>query len=225
MALTVSNASTVGASNPTASLNAALTEFENTLNADQKQQYRTTSTKPDTTSVITFVKIVDQNTHGKARSGVATRLITFLSALQQFTGVVDTFVSFNPAVAALVWGGVKTTILAASNVGRYFVEVTKKIMDTYTLVAPNFKVPYVNIMLPSYAYAQKSLASCNDLQFSEPYRPSCLRLNMSSPNTLLNCVKMQISCASNVNLPQTKPPLKKQSLQQRKERKMTSSVV
>lgn len=119
----------MGTSNPTASLSLALTEFENTLNGDQRKQYRATSTKPDIGSVITFVKIIDQTAHGKARRGVATRLFTFLDALQQFTGIVETFVSSNPAIAALVWGGVKTAILAASNVGRYFDEVTKMIMN------------------------------------------------------------------------------------------------
>jgi hypothetical protein len=124
MALIVSNASKIATSNPTASLNAPLTEFENTHNGDQRQQYRAASTKPDTTSVITFVKIVDQTAHGKARRGVATRLLTFLGALQHFAGVVDTFVSSNPAIAALVWGGVKTAVLAAGNVTSYFNEVT-----------------------------------------------------------------------------------------------------
>ncbi|KAJ6014718.1 hypothetical protein N7540_009309 [Penicillium herquei] len=56
------------------------------------------------------------------------RLCSFLSAAQQFTGVVETFVSSNPTIAALIWGGLKTAILVASNVSSYFEKVTRMIM-------------------------------------------------------------------------------------------------
>ena len=39
------------------------------------------------------------------------RLITFLESVQQFSGIVDVFVSSNPQMAALVWGGVKFALL------------------------------------------------------------------------------------------------------------------
>ncbi|KAK5242634.1 hypothetical protein LTR11_011737 [Exophiala xenobiotica] len=57
------------------------------------------------------------------------RLVTFLDALQQFTGIDDTFVSSDPTIAALVWGGVRTALLAASNIGSFFGKVTHLIME------------------------------------------------------------------------------------------------
>lgn len=63
------------------------------------------------------------------RDGVLRRdCVRFWMQPQQFTGVVDTFVSSHPTIAALVWGGVKTTILVASNVTSYLEKVTNMIM-------------------------------------------------------------------------------------------------
>jgi Skp family chaperone for outer membrane proteins len=114
--------------NPTAPLTQALQSFENILAEEQKKQYRNTSTKPDASSVIRFVAQIDANSKGRGSRCVAPRLCTFLDATQQFVGVVDTFVSSNPTVAALLWGSVKTTILAVSNVASYFDKVTSMIM-------------------------------------------------------------------------------------------------
>lgn len=44
---------------------------------------------------------------------VATRLLSFSQSIRQFPIVVDTFVSSNPAVPALVWGSVKLALLAS----------------------------------------------------------------------------------------------------------------
>lgn len=47
---------------------------------------------------------------------------------KQFTGVVGTFVSSIPAVAALVWGSIQFTILAASNFTNFFDKLTEWFM-------------------------------------------------------------------------------------------------
>lgn len=128
MALVVSSPQNSSAADPTVSLKAALASFENILTAEQKRQYNANPTKPDTASVIAFIAQVDANNQGRARRCVASRLCTFLDATQQFTGVVETFVSSHPTIAALVWGGVKTAILTASNIASYFDKVTGLIM-------------------------------------------------------------------------------------------------
>lgn len=119
---------TLQLSDPTATLKQALVEFQNILTDDEKQKYSSSSAKPDASSVIAFVAQIDANNSRRARRGVAARLCTFLGAIQQFTNVVDTFVSSNPKIAALIWGGVKTTILIASNIANYFDKVTAMIM-------------------------------------------------------------------------------------------------
>ena len=116
------------AADPTAPLTQALQSFEHILMEEQKQQYRASCKKPDASSVIRFVAQIDANSRSRASRCVAPRLCTFLDATQQFAGIVDTFANSNPAIAALVWGGVKTAILTASNISSYFDKVTSMIM-------------------------------------------------------------------------------------------------
>ena len=129
MALVVSNSPNNGVADPTSSLKIALVEFENILSADQKKRYHATSNALDTSTVISFAKTLDERRQGAAQRGVSSRLITFLDSLQRFTQIVDTFVSSNPKIAALVWGGAKTAILAANNISSYFDKVTAMIMN------------------------------------------------------------------------------------------------
>lgn len=127
MALLVSHHN-VRVADPTISLKEALVSFENILTDEQKQYYQASATKPDVASVIAFVTQIDANNSSTTRRCMAPRLHTFLEATQQFSSIVDTFVSSNPTIAALVWGGVKTAILTASNVTLYFEKVTSMIM-------------------------------------------------------------------------------------------------
>ncbi|KAJ5621525.1 hypothetical protein N7528_006308 [Penicillium herquei] len=114
---------------PTQNLTNALENFRNALTNDEKRQFQGNTAKPDAASVLDFVKHVDNINNRTMTQCVSMRLFTFLSATQQFTGVVDTFISANPTIAALVWGGLKTAILVASNVSSYFEKVTRMIMD------------------------------------------------------------------------------------------------
>src|SRR5271156_3945081 len=138
MALVVPTRPQPRAANPTATLEQALMSFENILTKEQKQQYRASSTKPDASSVVAFVSKIDENNKGRAGRCVAPRLCTFLDATQQFAGVVDTFVNSNPTIAALVWGGVKTAVLTASNIASYFDKITSLIM-TVGRSCPTYK--------------------------------------------------------------------------------------
>ncbi|KAJ5520881.1 hypothetical protein N7463_001334 [Penicillium fimorum] len=122
--------SRVGAqgADPTQSLSTALENFQNALSKEQKRGFEESTTRPDMASVIEFVAEIDARNSSTTRRCVAPRLCTFLEATQQFTGVVDSFVSSNPTIAALVWGGIKTAILLANNVATYFDKVTSMIM-------------------------------------------------------------------------------------------------
>lgn len=115
-------------SNPTATLAQDLHIFENTLNDCQKREYQKQASKPDASAVVAFVSQLDRQSSGRVGRCVASRICTFLDAIQQFANVVDTFVSSNPTLAALIWGGVKFAILAASNVASYFEKVSHFIM-------------------------------------------------------------------------------------------------
>jgi Cdc6-like AAA superfamily ATPase len=151
MALVVPTRLQPRAANPTATLKQALMNFENILTKEQKQQYIASSTKPDASSVLAFVAEIDENNKGRASRCVAPRLYTFLDATQQFAGVVDTFVSSNPTIAALVWGGVKTAVLTASNIASYFDKVTSMIMN-------------IGKVCPTYQQFGQLYPGCLDLQ-------------------------------------------------------------
>ena len=138
-------------SDPTATLKQALATFETGLTPAQTQQLRALSTTPDATSVVQFVTEVDADDRDRAGRCFASRLCTFLDATQQFTGVVGTFVSSNPAIAAVVWGSVSTTILIASNVTYYFDKVTGLVMN-------------VGKLCPTYAKFGHLFPGCIELQ-------------------------------------------------------------
>ena len=82
---------------------------------------------------------------------MSSRLCTFLNATQQFSGIVGTFVSSNPATAAIVWGSVKFAIVAASNVSSYFEKVTALLMD-------------LGKLCPTYEKFAHLFPGCLDLQ-------------------------------------------------------------
>ncbi|CAI7590492.1 unnamed protein product [Penicillium glandicola] len=128
MALQLSTRTGGQGEDPTQSLHTALENFRNTLTEEQNRAFQESTTAPDAASVIEFVAQIDARNSSTRRRCVAPRLCSFLEATQQFTDVVDTFISSNPIIAALVWGGVKTAILTASNVASYFDKVTSMIM-------------------------------------------------------------------------------------------------
>ncbi|CAG8126012.1 unnamed protein product [Penicillium nalgiovense] len=133
MALQLSPRAGARGADPTQSLNAALENFKNILTEEQKREFQKSTTTPDTASVIEFVAEIDARNSRTMRRCVAPRLCTFLEATQQFTGVVDTFVSSNPIVAALIWGGMKTAILTASNVAS-LTSLQRALCDFYAIV-------------------------------------------------------------------------------------------
>lgn len=97
----------------THSLAAALSEFQDSLTPPQKAQLLALSTHsaPDANAVLVFTAEVDRTSQRRKSRCVASRLQNTLQFIQQFSGVVDTFVSADPSTAALAWGGVKVTIL------------------------------------------------------------------------------------------------------------------
>lgn len=101
-----------GTSAPDGQLQAALNKFEANLAPEQKQHLQKITAVPDTSSIIAFTNLDNENTKRRSRC-VATSFSTFLQSIQQFLSVVDTFVSSNPAIPALVWGSVKLAVLVS----------------------------------------------------------------------------------------------------------------
>ena len=98
---------------PEAALGDALRAFESVLSPQQKIQLhdRSSGATPDAFAVYSLTTDLDRQNSNRRSRCVGARLVTFLESVQQFSTTLDTFVSSNPATAALVWGTVKIALL------------------------------------------------------------------------------------------------------------------
>ncbi|KAI4223581.1 MAG: hypothetical protein L6R36_005316 [Xanthoria steineri] len=85
---------------PEIKLDQALVDYERVLSDDEKAQLRAEGA-PDTMAAIAFTAVIDKECSKSRRRCMGPRLITFLESVQQFSGVIDTFVSSHPEFAAL----------------------------------------------------------------------------------------------------------------------------
>ncbi|MCJ1357988.1 MAG: Ankyrin-2 [Icmadophila ericetorum] len=109
------------------SLATAIGDFQAALTPEQKQQFFASSSKPDEMSIIMFLVQLDQST-GRKRRGVSSRISKVLESVQQFSTVVDTFVQAQP-LAALVWSTLKFAILAVSNIASFFDKLSEYFLE------------------------------------------------------------------------------------------------
>ncbi len=107
MALVIANPAT---SSPGVTLVQALNDYETILSDDARIQLHSQGT-PDVMAALNLATTIDAKNTSHRRQCIGPRLITFLESVQQFSSVVDTFVSSHPDIAALVWGGLKLTLL------------------------------------------------------------------------------------------------------------------
>ena len=98
---------------PDVKLNQALVDYEKVLFDNERTQLRAEGA-PDTMAAIAFTTVIDKECSEGRRRCMGPRLMTFLESVQQFSGVIDTFVNSHPEFAALVWGGVKLTLRVTS---------------------------------------------------------------------------------------------------------------
>ena len=119
---------TVAKLQPAIALNVALQDFEAILTAEEKVRF-TASQAPDSNAAVKLAIEIDHDNASRRGRCLGTRLVRFLESVQQFSDVVGTFVSSDPQVAALVWGGVKLTLLVANNFTSYFDKLSAVFMQ------------------------------------------------------------------------------------------------
>lgn len=95
------------------SLQEAITEFREILTADQRKELNEIKAVPDTVAVMMFTAELDRANPERRGSSIASRLYHVLRSVQEFSAIVDTFISAHPDIAALVWGSVKLTMLVS----------------------------------------------------------------------------------------------------------------
>jgi hypothetical protein len=88
----------------------AINSFRQVLTPEQLAEFNNIQSLPDTDAVLVFTAELDLRRQRQRGKSIASRLAPVLQAVHSFTGVIDTCVSSNPVIAALVWGSVKMTI-------------------------------------------------------------------------------------------------------------------
>jgi hypothetical protein len=97
----------------TKSLEIALSEFGSVLTDDERKQLQQVKGVPDASAALVFTAKLDASNSTRRGKSIGARAYSMLQSIQQFSVIVDTFVSANPNIAALVWGSVKLTILVS----------------------------------------------------------------------------------------------------------------
>ncbi|KAI0406290.1 hypothetical protein F4802DRAFT_613498 [Xylaria palmicola] len=116
--------------NPTIGLQAALAEFQSALSDGDRKRLQAIKNKPEIDAAIQFTATLDQENAAKRKGhSISSRLYSVLLSVQQFSTVVDTFVSANPTIAALIWRSVKLTMLIVTNSLNYYEETSKAFLD------------------------------------------------------------------------------------------------
>ncbi|KAG9674897.1 hypothetical protein KCU99_g3333, partial [Aureobasidium melanogenum] len=112
----------------TDALSDAIKSFQDCLDSDQKARLEAIKAVPDAHAVAQFTHQLDQENAKRKSRCVAARISPLLESVQQFAGIVETFVSSNPHIAALVWGSVKLVLQIASNFTTYFDKLSALLM-------------------------------------------------------------------------------------------------
>ncbi|KAK1842752.1 nacht domain protein [Colletotrichum chrysophilum] len=134
----LSNALSARSDRPTR-LENALNAFRDVLTADEREKLKVEmNISRDPSQVIAFtagLDLMDPNRRGKS---IATRLHSILQTVQQFSQVVDTYVSSNPEIAALVWGSVRLAFTVLANFTSFF-QTFSDLLDGFDALTPQFK--------------------------------------------------------------------------------------
>lgn len=186
----------------------ALQQFQASLSPVQKVQFSTSqSPSPsDVNGVLAFTAEVDALKQRRQARCVGSRLQTTLQSVQQFTSIVSTFVNSNPAVAALVWGSIRFTVLVASNWSSFFEKLTVCFMQMqaccprfldYQLLYPE-STKLQEVLCSFYAclvrFCTKAMATINDTG-----KHCCRRVSTRQISDLWLCIHQLVKFSSNMS--------------------------
>ncbi|KAF5247561.1 hypothetical protein FANTH_6312 [Fusarium anthophilum] len=111
MALALPQSSAVTLVKTDDGLERALQAFRSVLTEGQRKDLDAIKDVPDTNAVLTFTAELDAKRRTIKGQSIASRLYSILQCVRDFSSVVETFVSSNPQIAALVWGSMKLTMM------------------------------------------------------------------------------------------------------------------
>lgn len=126
-AMTGTGTGALAPSHPTAvhqSLQDSLAGFRTVLTDEQRQTLENMNGIPDTQAVLVFTAGLDSINRWRKGKSTSSRLHSFLSSVGGFcntmtkgrtNNIVDTYVSSNPEIAALVWGSMKLAMTVSTD--------------------------------------------------------------------------------------------------------------
>ncbi|SCV61351.1 uncharacterized protein FFFS_15920 [Fusarium fujikuroi] len=88
------------------SLQNAIDSLQTVLTPDQLAEFENIQPVTDTDAVLVSTTVLNLQRRSQKGRSIASHLFPVLQAVRSFTSVVDTFISSNPTIAALVWGSV-----------------------------------------------------------------------------------------------------------------------
>lgn len=101
---------------PQKALEDAVDGFHSILTNEERSKLGQLGAIRDVETVMIFTAQLDRENQLQKGRGVASRLISILQSVHAFSTVVETFVSSNPRIAALVWGSVKFSLLVGDGI-------------------------------------------------------------------------------------------------------------
>ena len=101
-------------SRPGEKLQLAIAEFTDALKPEERARFQAHQISPGPDAVIRLTTALDAEQAERGEQCTGTRLHSILQSIREFSSVIDTCVSSNPCVAALVWGSVKFVVLVNS---------------------------------------------------------------------------------------------------------------
>ncbi|CAH0035526.1 unnamed protein product, partial [Clonostachys rhizophaga] len=115
----------------------AIQSFKHVLKGNglesELQEFEKEDKIPPVDAVLTFTAQLDLANPSRRGRSIATRLHPVLESVRQYTAIVDTFVSSDPKIPALIWGSIKTTLKVIKQSGRSFY-ITKPGMLPLTFI-------------------------------------------------------------------------------------------
>ncbi|KLO80598.1 Uncharacterized protein LW93_2937 [Fusarium fujikuroi] len=136
----------------------AINSFRTVLTPEQLAEFECIQSVPDTDAVLVFTAELDLRRQNQRGKSIASRLFPVLQAVHSFTSVIDTFVSSNPTIAALVWGSVKMTMTIMLNAASYYEAFVELCMELGK-ICPRFE--QYQALFPASERLQDALCTFN----------------------------------------------------------------
>ncbi|KAF5571100.1 NACHT domain-containing protein [Fusarium pseudoanthophilum] len=136
----------------------AINSFRAVLTPEQLSEFECIQSVPDTDAVLVFTAELDLQRQKKKGKSIASRLFPFLQAVHNFAAVIDTLVSSNPTIAALVWGSVKMTMMIMLNAASYYEAFVELCMELGR-ICPRFE--QYQALFPASERLQDALCTFN----------------------------------------------------------------